>query len=258
MIRLSGCIEMLFAELEDFNARIPAAAAAGLDAVEFWNYSNKDLAGLARACQETGLPVAAMCVEFPDGMLDHALAEGYAEATHQAIATAQVVGCNTLITITGNECDGMNRQRAHAGIVACLRAAAPIAEAAGITICLEPLNVLVDHPGYFLTTSQEGFEIIEQVNSPAVKLLFDVYHQQVTEGNLIANITAHAGLIGHFHSADVPGRFAPGTGEINFANVLGAINDMGYEGFFGLEYKPQGPTAPTLQPILAIRDRLNS
>ena len=261
MIRLSACIEMLFAEVAEFNSRIAAAAAAGLDGVEFWSYSNKDLTAVANACQDTGLPLTAMTIEAPEGMLDYSLADKFAQATQQAIAAAQVVDCKTLICTTNIATPiptNINRNRAHAGVVACLKTAAPIAEQAGVTLVLEPLNILVDHPGYFLTSSEEGFEIVEQVGSPAVKLLYDIYHQQVTEGNLIATITSHIELIGHFHAADVPGRHEPGTGEINYANVLAAIDDAGYEGFIGLEYKPTATTPETLQAVLAMREEINT
>ena len=261
MIKLSACIEMLFAEIHEFSQRIPAAAEAGLDGVEFWSYSNKDLEAIASACQNTGLPVAAMTVEAPEGMLDHRLADQFAEATQQALSAAQAVDCKTLICTTNIATPmtiSTNRNRAHAGVVACLKTAAPLAEEAEVTLVLEPLNILVDHPGYFLTSSREGFEIVEQVNSPAVKLLYDIYHQQITEGNLIATITSHIELIGHFHAADVPGRHEPGTGEINYANVLAAIDEAAYEGFIGLEYKPTGPTPDTLQAVLSMREEINS
>ncbi len=258
MIRLSGCIEMLFPEIESFVDRIPAAAKAGLDAFEFWGYSNKDLEGIAAASRKTGLPVAAMCVESSEGMLDMRLADAYAEAVQQAIAAAEIVGCKTLISTTGWGKDVVDRAWGHAGIVACLKTAAPLAEAAGVTLVLEPLNILVDHAGYFLSTSAEGFEIVEQVGSPAVKLLFDIYHQQITEGNLTANITSHIDDIGHFHVADNPGRNEPGTGEINYANVLAAINEAGYERYLGLEFRPSKPTPESLKLILSIRDTINA
>jgi hypothetical protein len=129
---------------------------------------------------------------------------------------------------------------------------APLVEAVGITVVVEPLNVLVDHPGYYLTTSAEGFEILDEVGSQAVKLLFDIYHQQITEGNLLANIVPHIKQIGHFHVADVPGRHEPGTGEINYANVFHAIDKAGYEGFVGLEYWPTVPAADTLRTVRAL------
>jgi len=261
MIKLSACIEMLFPEIDEFSQRIPAAAEVGLDGIEFWSYSNKDLDAIASACQNTSLPVTAMILEASEGMLDHRLADQFTEATQQAIAAAQTVGCKTLICTTNIDTPiptSINRNRAHAGVVACLKTAAPLAEEAGVTLVLEPLNILVDHPGYFLTSSREGFEIVEQVGSPAVKLLYDIYHQQITEGNLIATITSHIGLIGHFHAADVPGRHEPDTGEINYANVLAAIDGAGYEGFIGLEYAPTGGTAESLQAVLAVREQINS
>ncbi len=261
MIKLSACIEMLFPEIDEFSQRIPAAAEAGLDGVEFWSYSNKNLEAIASACQNTGLPLTAMIIEAPEGMLDYRLADQFAEATKQAIAAAQTVGCKTLTCTTNIATPisiSINRNRAHAGVVACLKTAAPLAEEAGITLVLEPLNILVDHPGYFLTSSREGFEIVEQVASPAVKLLYDIYHQQITEGNLIATITSHIDLIGHFHAADVPGRHEPGTGEINYANVLAAIDEAVYEGFVGLEYAPTVDTAESLQALLAMREEINS
>lgn len=260
MIKLSGCVEMLFAEeIEDFVERIPAAAKAGLDAIEFWNYSNKqDLGAIAQAAQKAKLPVAAMAIEAPQGMLDAFLADSYAEAVQQSLAAAEVVGCQTLIATVGWETpEDLARNWGHAGIVACLNTAAPLAEAAGVTLVLEPLNVLVDHPGYFLTQSSEGFEIVEQVDSPNVKLLYDIYHQQITEGNLIATITSHIDQIGHFHAADVPGRHQPGTGEINWANLLAAIEESGYEGYVGLEYRPTIPTPDSLKHLLALRDQIN-
>ncbi len=100
MIKLSACIEMLFPEIDEFSQRIPAAAEAGLDGVEFWSYSNKDLDAVASACQNTGLPVTAIVLEAPEGMLDYSLADGFADATQQAIAAAQTVDCKTLICTT--------------------------------------------------------------------------------------------------------------------------------------------------------------
>ena len=90
------------------------------------------------------------------------------------------MGCPTLIATTGNEMD-IPREQQHAAIVAGLKGIAPVAEDAGITIVLEPLNILVDHGGYYLDTSKEGFEILREVDSPRVRLLFDIYHQQITE-----------------------------------------------------------------------------
>jgi hydroxypyruvate isomerase len=152
----------------------------------------------------------------------------------------------------GQEIPEKPRHEQRANIVAALKAGAPIAEEAGVTLVLEPLNVLVNHKGYYLATSAEAFDILREVDSPNVKLLFDIYHQQITEGNLIANITANIGLIGHFHAADNPGRNELGTGEINYANVFKAIAATGYAGYVGLEYLPLADPAETLRGALRL------
>ena len=98
----------------------------------------------------------------------------------------------------------------------------------------------MDHAGYFLYYVRDAAEMIDRVGSPNVKILFDFYHVQIMEGNLIENVRAHIERIGHFHIGDVPGRHEPGTGEINYRNVFKAIYDLGdrYQGYAGLEYNP--------------------
>jgi hydroxypyruvate isomerase len=100
----------------------------------------------------------------------------------------------------------------------------------------ETLNVLVDHPGYFLVYSADGSELVKRTDRPAVKFLFDIYHQQISEGNLINNIRKYIHEIGHFHFADNPGRHEPGTGEINYRNVFKAIHDAGYRDIVACEF----------------------
>ena len=119
-----------------------------------------------------------------------------------------------------------------------LKALAPLAEKAGVTLVLEPLNNLVDHAGYWLKYADVGFELVREINSPNIRLLFDIYHQQVTEGNLIQRLTSHLDLIGHVHIADVPGRHQPGSGEINYPVVLGKLREAGYTGYVGCEFEP--------------------
>lgn len=158
----------------------------------------------------------------------------------------------SLIMTTGQARNDITRYKQHTNIVLALKAAAPYFEDAGITLVLEPLNTLKDHRGYFLDSSYEAFGIIEEVGSPAVKLLYDIYHQQITEGNLIPTITENIRHIGHFHAADVPGRHQPGTGEINYANVFAAIDKLGYNYYVGLEYSPTLPSADTIKTTAAL------
>jgi hydroxypyruvate isomerase len=116
---------------------------------------------------------------------------------------------------------------------------------------LEPLNQL-DHPGEFLSSSDEGFAIVREVGSPNVRLLFDIYHQQISEGNLTRRIVDNLDLIGHFHVADVPGRHEPGTGEINYEHLFGVLREHGYGGYVGLEYLPHVDAAASLRAVRAL------
>ncbi|REE57443.1 hydroxypyruvate isomerase [Paenibacillus taihuensis] len=154
------------------------------------------------------------------------------------VAAAGRLDCRYLISQTGNALPGVSREEQAATLIEGLKAAAPLLEEAGVTLVVEPLNTLVDHPGYFLD-ADEAAALIREVGSPNVKLLYDVYHQQVTEGDLIRTIRRNSGEIGYFHVADHPGRGELGTGEIHFANVLKAIKETGVDGFVGLEYFPR-------------------
>ena len=132
----------------------------------------------------------------------------------------------------------VSRDQQHQSLVDGLKEAAPMLESADITLVIEPLNELVDHAGYYLTRSDEAFDIIDEVASSHVKVVFDIYHQQISEGHIIHNITSNIEKIGHFHSAGNPGRHELSHGEINYPVVFDAIRKTNYEGFVGLEYWP--------------------
>jgi hydroxypyruvate isomerase len=122
---------------------------------------------------------------------------------------------------------------------------APRAVRAGVTLLIEPLNP-TDFPNYFLRTTATAMEVVTQVDHPAVGLQYDVYHAQMTEGNLIETITARFPHIGHVQIADVPGRHEPGTGEINYPAIFATLEGLGYQGYVGLEYRPTGETDTSL------------
>lgn len=226
-------------------------AAVGGKRFEIWGWWENDLDALEKAMAETGLEMVAMCVK-PAGFNDPACRAACVESVRESIAVAKRFGCRNLLMQVGQMREGVSREAQHASIVESLKACAPMAEAAGITLLPEPLNILVDHAGYYLDSSVEGFEIISEVGSPNVKLLYDIYHQQITEGQLIANITANIGLIGHFHVAGVPGRHEPFEDqEINYPAVLAAIHRAGYQGAVGLEYFPRSAPEDSLKRILS-------
>jgi len=182
--------------------------------------------------------------------------EEFLKQTQLAIDAARAVGAKQLVTLTGNEMGGVPRSEQMANAVAAMRAAAPMLEKNGMTAIVEVLNTYVNHAGYFLYYVRDGAELIDRVGSPNVKLLFDIYHVQIMEGNLIESIRSNIDRIGHFHVGDVPGRHQPGTGEINYRNVFKAIYDQGdrFRGSVALEYSP---TVPLEQDLAAMRELTN-
>jgi hydroxypyruvate isomerase len=190
------------------------------------------------------------------GLVNPREREGFLREINASVEAAKKIGTQRLVVLTGNELGGLPRSQQMANAVAALREAAPILEKNGLTALVEILNTYVDHAGYFLYYVRDGAELVDRVGSPNVKLLFDIYHVQIMEGNLISNIRAHIERIGHFHVGDVPGRHEPGTGEINYRNVFKAIYELGdrFQGYVGLEY---GRLAPLEENLAALRKLTN-
>ena len=248
MVKFSVCIEMIFRDLP-FLDRIDAVAEAGYSAFEFWGWRTKDLTGILQRKRKYGLDVAIFGVDPTGHLVDPTVRNEFIKGVKTSVETAHKLECPTLLVTVGNELEGVPRKKQHESIVEGLREASKIAEKAGVTLALEPLNVLVDHKGYYLYSSAEGFEILREVNSSNVKLLYDIYHQQITEGNLIDTITKNISSIAHFHVGDVPGRHEPGTGEINYANVFKKIDEAGYRGYVSLEFRPLKDPKEALEKV---------
>ncbi len=234
-------------------------ARLGYDAYEMFDWRNAEV--FETVVKERGkyplvcaTLVANKGVTAPGcGLVNPAEREDFLNQINLAVDAAKKVECKTLVVLTGNELGGMPRSEQMANAVQALRDAAPVLEKNGMTAVVEVLNTYVDHAGYFLYYVRDGAELVDRVGSPNVKLLFDIYHVQIMEGNLIAQIRANIDRIGHFHIGDVPGRHEPGTGEINYRNVFKAIYELGdrYTGYAALEY---GPLAPLEQNLAAMRE----
>jgi len=249
MTALSACIEVLFkAEYpDDFAARIRAAAAAGLDAVEFWKWRGKDLDSLERALGDTGLPLVSFVSEPTGRLVDPATHETFLAGLRESLVIAKRLGARGLIVLSG---DTLASDVPHAAqrtaVIKALQAAAPLAEAAGVTLLLEPLNTRKDHKGYFVDTTPEGFAIIEEVASGSVKLLYDLYHSAMMDENPAQVLRGYMPLVGHVHIADAPGRHEPGTGAIDWEASLAVLVRERYTGAIGLEYWPTAATNGSL------------
>lgn len=166
---------------------------------------------------------------------DPGLLERFLGEIRESVEVAKRVGATWMTVVPGHRDLGrsMGYQTAH--VVEALKRAAGILEPHGLVMVLEPLNFR-DHPGLFLSRSPQAYEICKAVGSPSCKILFDIYHQQVQEGNLIPNIEACWEEIAYFQIGDNPGRKEPGTGEIHYANIFDFIHSRGYDGLLGMEH----------------------
>ena len=236
MFKRSICVEMIYTE-KPFLQRIERIKDLGFDAFEFWSYQNREVYLIKDIIKKTGLKLAAIIGSKTELTDPEKNKEAICDIK-KSINIAQQIGCENLIILTGQNKTEINPVIQKQNIIKILKKVSVNAENAGVTLILEPLN-RYDHPGYFLNSSQEGFDIINKVNSLNLKLLFDIYHQQITEGNIINNILSNIDLIGHIHVADVPGRNEPGTGELNYINILKTIVENGYDKYVGLEFNPK-------------------
>ncbi len=144
---------------------------------------------------------------------------------------------NKWATVTsGLSVDYLSIARQTQNVIAGLKKAAELVERSDLTLVLEPLNIHVDHAGYHVVTSEHAARIIDAVGSSHVKILFDIYHQQISEGNLANNIDQHWDRIAYFQVGDVPGRNEPGTGEIRYRHLFRRLYEKGYQGVVGMEH----------------------
>jgi hydroxypyruvate isomerase len=240
-MRFSVCIESVFRGWDPLKA-LEGVREAGFGAFEFWGWWDKDLGALADKAAALSLDCAALCTRFVPLTVPERRGE-YLAGLEESVGAAKRLGAGLLISQAGAD-TGAERLEQRRSIVEGLKAAVPLLEKNGLTLALEPLNTRIDHPGYFLERSGEGFDIIGEVGratgSRRVKLLFDIYHQQITEGDLIRRFSPEIGRIGHFHAAGNPGRGELDTGELDYRGITAAIRALAYEGFLGLEYFPGG------------------
>jgi hydroxypyruvate isomerase len=234
-MKLSVCVDAIFMGKE-LSSSLNSISDAVIKTFEFWSWWDKDIPALKEMKDELGLSVLTFCTKMIS-LVDASKRADYLKALEESVAVAKTLDCRSLITQVGND-TGYCRARQHKNLVEGLKACAPLLEENDVTLLVEPLNVHVDHPGYYLSGSLEGFDIIDEVGSPNVKLLFDIYHQQITEGNLIRNITGNIDKIGHFHAAGNPGRHELFYGELNYDRIFDTIDKTDYKGYAGLEYFP--------------------
>jgi len=256
-MKKSVCIEMLFTEVP-FEDRFQLARESGFDYIEFWSWQDKDIPKIQERCRAFGLQVASFSGDQDFSMIDEHQRQEYIAFMDASIKVAKFLNCGHLVVhsnalgengVVINHYPDISYSIKMTVMFDILKVLAPKAEKAHITLALEALNTRADHAGNFLTSTREAAELIRLVNSPAVKILYDIYHMQIMEGNLIRTLESYVDAIGYIHVADVPGRHEPGTGEINFENVMNALKKLKYNGIIGFELTPSQDSRRAVQAI---------
>ncbi len=256
-MELGLCIEMAFATLP-FEDRLKKAADLGFKNVEMWfvDMSYTGTPGkLAALAENAGVRITNTVIGAPDGSVGGGLTnpanrEQWLERARMTIEFTREAQIPATIVCTGNVVDGMSDEQMMQSVVEGLKPTLEMAERAGVTLLLEPLNTTYDHAGYWLASSDRGAEICRALGSSRMRVLFDCYHMQIMEGDLINHIERNLDVIGHFHSAGVPGRHELFTGEVNYPFLLTEIERLGYTGVFGLEYAPSLDDETSLRKTL--------
>jgi len=244
-MRFGLCLEMVFTQ-EPFEERLSKAAKLGFKYVEMW-FTDMAYKGtperLAKLAAQNGVTITNTVIGSPDGSLgggltDPAKREQWLARTRATLDFNLKAGIPATIVCTGNLVPGLSKAQMRRSVLDGLRATVELAEKAHITLLLEVLNTPYDHAGYWLTSSDQGAELCRKVGSERLKLLYDCYHMQIMEGDLLNHIKRNLDIIGHMHSAGVPGRHELYNGEVDYRFLTSQVDALGYQGVFGLEYAP--------------------
>ena len=247
MPKFATNLSLMFAEVE-FLQRFERAAHAGFQAVEFQFPYAWPAAQIAEQARKHNLKVVLHNLpagNFDAGERGIACLPGreadFQQSVGKAIEYAQALACPMLNCLAGLRPIGVTEDKLRKTLIANLRFAAAALAKANIKLLVEPLNSL-DMKGFYLVHTLDALRLFDEVNHPNLWLQYDIYHMQVMEGDLTRSIRTHLPRIAHMQFADNPGRNEPGTGEINFPNLFRAIDQAGYTGWLGAEYKPSGKT----------------
>lgn len=235
-------VEMWWTRLP-FLERIRQTAALGFPGFEFWSLTGpgKDLAQIANVSQDLGLGIAQFTAwGFKPGMNEKKNHDAFRKAIDVAIEAGKTLHCSKATVVAGDDVAGMTQAEMHDNVIEALLSVKKTVEDAKLMLILEPMNIRVDHKGHCLYGSAPAIKICDAVDSPMVKINWDLYHMHITEGDLCGHLREGfaAGRIGYLQLADHPGRNEPGTGEIHYNRVLREAYELGYRDFVGLECRP--------------------
>jgi hydroxypyruvate isomerase len=232
-----------------FDQRIEKVAEAGYPAVElvneYRNFTKEDYARFRAKKRELRLTVDATS-GISHSLCDASQRDAFLDEVRAKLPVLEELECNKLIILSGDRVPGQSPQQMHANCIESLKRGAEIAAAKNVGLLLENIDP-EENPKYFLTSVSEGFDIVRSVGAPNVQFLYDFFHDQIAEGNLLAKLEKNLDLIGVVHIADVPGRHDPGTGEINYPNIFRKLGQLGFNGYVAMEFIPEGETVAALR-----------
>ena len=224
----------------DFYDRIDEVKKCGINTVEFWKWTNKDIDKVKRLLDGNKMNLSIFNIDSTDealsydlsrGILNSGRADEFVSALGESIPVYKKLNASAMIVLIGE-----NAPYCEENVLKCLNAAKPICEKENVTLIIEPLND-IDRVGYSMPYSKPVFELLKKVNSPNIKMLYDIYHQNMMDDFSMEDIRENTELIGHFHVADAPGRHEPGTGKVDYVKILKEISKLPYNGYIGLEYR---------------------
>ena len=237
-----------------FEERLSKVAEAGYANVElvgeYSKWSADDFARANAARKRLGIRFDATA-GLKNGVANPDTRDAFLAELTQALAPMETLSCPAMIVLSGNVIPGLAREAQQQSCIETLKRAAALVE--GKQIDGQPVRLLLEcidpeeNPKYYLTSAAEAIEIVRVVNHPQVQFLYDIFHEQIAEGNLIEKLDKHIDVIGLIHVADVPGRHEPGTGEINYGNIFRKLAQLNYNRMVAMEFKPTGDPVATLR-----------
>ena len=220
-MNISVCIDMMFSYC-DFYDRFEEVKKCGINTVEFWKWSDKDIEKIT----ESGLHVSVFNIDSADenlsydlsrGILNSGRSEDFVRALKESIPVYKKLDASAMIVLIG-ENSAYNEEN----VVRCLDAAEKILEDNDVNIIIEPLNN-IDRKGYSMPYAEPVFNLLRRINNPHIKMLYDIYHQNMIGDFSLKDVKKNIDIIGHFHVADAPGRHEPGTGKVDYVKIIKEI-----------------------------------
>jgi len=245
-----------------FAERLARVAEAGYSNVELVGedakWSPADFANANAARKRLGIQFDATA-GLHNGIVDASTRDPFLDELKRALIPMETLSCPAMIVLSGNVVPGLSREIQHQNAIDALKHAAALVE--GRTINGQPVRLLLEcihleeNPHYYLTSATEAIEIVREVNHPQVKFLYDIYHEQMSFGQLIEKLEKHIDVIGLIHVADVPGRHEPGTGEINYGNIYRKLAELKYNHMVAMEFRPTGDPVASLRAAKEMVER---